>query len=34
MMTARWDGEKNVAEPGWPKDPSWVIKWEDLKKAP
>ena len=34
MMTAGWDGDKNVAEPGWPKDPSWVIKWEDLKKAP
>ena len=34
MMTAGWDGDKNVPEPGWPKDGSWVIKWEDLKKAP
>ena len=34
MMTAGWDGDKNVAEPGWPKDGSWVIKWEGLKKAP
>ncbi|MFI5157850.1 MAG: hypothetical protein ACHQF4_03235 [Sphingobacteriales bacterium] len=34
LMTAGWDGDKNVPEPGWPKDGSWVIKWEDLKKAP
>jgi hypothetical protein len=34
MMTAGWDGDKNVPEPGWPKDGSWVIKWEDLQKAP
>lgn len=34
MMTAGWDGDKNVPQPGFPKDGSWVIKWEDLKKAP
>lgn len=34
MMTAGWDGDKNAAQPGFPKDGSWVVKWEDLKKAP
>ncbi|MDB5136940.1 MAG: hypothetical protein JWP37_3543, partial [Mucilaginibacter sp.] len=34
MMTAGWDGDKNVPEPGWPKDGSLVIKWESFKKAP
>lgn len=34
LMTAGWDGDKNAPEPGWPKDGSWVVKWEDLKKAP
>jgi hypothetical protein len=34
MMTAGWDGDKNVPEPGWPKDGSWVVKWEGLQKAP
>jgi hypothetical protein len=34
MMTAGWDGDKNLPEPGWPKDGSWVIKWEGFKKAP
>ena len=34
MMTAGWDGDKNIPEPGWPKDGSWVIKWEGFKKAP
>lgn len=33
MMTAGWDGSKN-AQPGWPGDGSWVVKWEGLKKAP
>lgn len=33
MMTAGWDGDNGVQEPGWPKDGSWVVKWEDLKKA-
>ncbi|TAM94051.1 MAG: hypothetical protein EPN39_18575 [Chitinophagaceae bacterium] len=35
MMTAGWDGDKNVPEPGFPKeDSSWVVEWEGLKKAP
>jgi hypothetical protein len=34
MMTAGWDGDHSVKQPGWPKDGTWVVKWEDLKKAP
>ncbi|MDB5127088.1 MAG: hypothetical protein JWQ85_1320 [Mucilaginibacter sp.] len=34
FMTAGWDGDKNIHEPGWPKDGSWVVKWEGFKKAP
>lgn len=34
MMTAGWDGAKNVTQPGWPNDGSWVVRWEGLKKAP
>ena len=34
MMTAGWQGDNGVPEPGWPKDGSWVVKWEDLKSAP
>ncbi|HMI02158.1 MAG TPA: hypothetical protein VK541_06735 [Pedobacter sp.] len=34
MMTAGWDGDKNIHQPGWPKDGSWVVRWENLKKAP
>ena len=34
MMTAGWDGDNNVPEPGWPNDGSWIIKWEGFKKAP
>jgi hypothetical protein len=33
MMTAGWDGDKNVKQPGWPKDGSWVVRWEGLSKA-
>ena len=34
MMTAGWDGDHGVKQPGWPKDGTWIVKWEDLKKAP
>lgn len=34
MMTAGWDGDKSASEPGFPSDGSWVVEWEDLKKAP
>ncbi len=34
MMTAGWDGDHNIPQPGFPKDGSWVVRWEDLKKAP
>lgn len=33
MMTAGWDGDKNIPQPGWPKDGSWVVRWENFKKA-
>jgi hypothetical protein len=33
MMTAGWDGDKNVPQPGWPRDGNWVVRWEGLKKA-
>jgi hypothetical protein len=33
MMTAGWNGDKNIQQPGWPKDGSWVVKWEGLSKA-
>lgn len=34
MMTAGWDGDNSSPEPGFPKGSSWVVEWEDLKKAP
>jgi hypothetical protein len=34
LMTAGWDGDHNLPQPGFPKDGSWTVKWEDLKKAP
>ncbi len=34
MMAAGWDNDRNIHQPGFPKDGSWVIKWEGLKKAP
>jgi hypothetical protein len=33
MMTAGWNDDKNVPQPGWPKDGSWMVKWEGLGKA-
>jgi len=33
MMTAGWQGDNGLHEPGWPKDGSWVVKWEDIKQA-
>ena len=33
MMCAGYDGSE-VETPGFPKDGSWKIKWEDLKKLP
>ncbi|WP_363438838.1 hypothetical protein [Chitinophaga ginsengisegetis] len=33
MMTAGWDGAPAGNAPGFPKDGSWVVKWEGLKKA-
>lgn len=34
LMVAGWDNDGRVPEPGFPKDGSWVIKWEGLKRAP
>lgn len=33
LMAAGWDGDKNIPTPGFPKNGSWVVKWEGLKKA-
>ena len=33
MMCAGWDGSKGI-NPGFPKDGSWKVKWEGLKKMP
>ncbi|RZK81208.1 MAG: hypothetical protein EOO92_05425 [Pedobacter sp.] len=33
MMCAGWDGSK-LKEPGFPKDGTWVVKWEGLRKMP
>jgi hypothetical protein len=33
MMCAGWDGSKGT-NPGFPKDGSWKVKWEGLKKMP
>ena len=33
MMCAGWDGSKGPA-PGFPKDGTWKVKWEGLKKMP
>lgn len=34
MMTAGWDGDQHTPQPGFPKDGSWVVEWEGLRKAP
>jgi hypothetical protein len=34
MMAAGWDGAPDKPAPGFPDDGSWVVHWEDLKKAP
>jgi hypothetical protein len=34
MMAAGWDGAPDQNAPGFPKDGKWVVRWEDLKKAP
>ncbi|TDQ11040.1 hypothetical protein [Pedobacter metabolipauper] len=33
MMAAGWDGAPGGNAPGFPKDGSWTVKWEGLKKA-
>jgi hypothetical protein len=34
MMAAGWDGAPDRPSPGFPDDGNWVVKWEELKKAP
>ena len=34
FMTAGWNSDGLVHEPGFPKNGAWVVRWEDLKKAP
>jgi hypothetical protein len=33
MMTAGFDGDGGRAEPGFPGNGAWVVRWEGLKKA-
>ncbi len=33
MMAAGWDGAPDSHAPGFPKDGSWVVRWEGLKPA-
>lgn len=34
MMSAGWDGCELGANPGWPKDGKWNVRWEGLKPLP
>ncbi len=34
MMCTGWDGAPDTSAPGFPKDGTWQVKWEDLKKLP
>lgn len=34
MMCAGWDGSVSLATPGFPSDGSWIVRWENLSKAP
>ena len=34
MMAAGWDGDDGSHAPGFPKDGSWVVRFEGIKKAP
>ena len=34
MMAAGWDGAPDTNAPGFPKDGSWVVRWEDLNQMP
>lgn len=34
MMCAGWDGSSQLDNPGFPANGSWIVEWEDLKKAP
>jgi len=32
MMCAGWDGCKDVLNPGFPKDGTWNVRWEGLRR--
>ncbi len=34
MMVAGWDGCPDLSVPGFPRDGSWSVKWEGLRRAP
>jgi len=34
MMAAGWDGAPNVANPGFPQNGRWKVRWENLEKMP
>jgi len=34
MMCTGWDGAPDTYAPGFPKDGTWQVKWEDLRKLP
>ena len=34
MMAAGWDGAPEVEAPGFPRDGSWTVRWEGLRRMP
>ena len=32
MMCAGFDGDQNIQSPGFPKDGTWAVEWENMKK--
>jgi hypothetical protein len=34
MMAAGWDGAPNMQAPGFPKNGTWVVRWENLRPLP
>jgi hypothetical protein len=34
MMIAGWDGAPDVDTPGFPRDGSWSVRWEGLRRMP
>ena len=34
MMAAGWDGAPDGDAPGFPRDGSWTVRWEGLRRMP